>query len=149
MKTLYQDSSYQEIADRLCKLTPIAEKQWGKMSVAQMLAHCCEPLEVAIGRKITKRLLIGRILGPLAKPAYVGEKPFAKNGPTAKDFLVRDERDFTAEKTKLEKLIKEFHGGGLGGATTNPHAFFGKLTKEQWGIMMYKHLDHHLRQFSA
>ena len=55
----------------------------------------------------------------------------------------------STEKTKLENLIKEFHGGGLGGATTNPHAFFGKLTKEEWGIVMYKHLDHHLRQFSA
>ncbi|HYD22567.1 MAG TPA: DUF1569 domain-containing protein [Flavipsychrobacter sp.] len=149
MKTLYQDSDYKELAGRLSTLTLDAQRQWGKMNVSQTLGHCCEPLEVAMGTKVIKRLLIGRILGPLAKPSYVGEKPFDKNGPTAKEFLIRDERDFNTEKAKLEKLMKAFHDGGPAGATTNPHAFFGKLTKEEWGIIMYKHLDHHLRQFGV
>ena len=31
----------------------------------------------------------------------------------------------------------------------NPHPMFGKFTKQQWGQMQYKHLDHHLRQFGV
>jgi hypothetical protein len=149
MKTLYQDSAYQEIMDRLNKLTPAAQRQWGKMNVAQMLAHCTQPFEVVLDRLHIPRLFIGRILGPLVKKAYVGEQPFKKDNPTAKEFLIHDERDFATEKATLEKLIKEFHDGGPEKCTTQPHAFFGKLTKKEWGVAMYKHMDHHLRQFGA
>lgn len=149
MKSLFQESAYKEIIDRLNKLSPSAKRQWGKMTVSQMLAHCCAPMEVAMGRKSPPRMLIGRILGPLLKGAYVGEQPFKKDGPTHESFLVIDERNFDQEKATLEKLLKEFHEGGPAKSTTAPHAFFGKLTPEQWGIVMYKHMDHHLRQFGA
>lgn len=29
------------------------------------------------------------------------------------------------------------------------HSFFGKLTSQQWAALIYKHLDHHLRQFGV
>ena len=149
MKTLYQDSSYNEITERLDKLNLSAKREWGKMTVSQMMAHCCAPLEVAMGRKSPPRLFIGRLLGGLMKGAYVGEKQFSKNSPTDKSFLVIDERNFEQEKATLEKLLKEFHDGGPEKSTTHPHSFFGKLTAEEWGISMYKHMDHHLRQFGA
>lgn len=149
MKTLYQDNAYQEITGRLNMLTPAAQKQWGKMNVAQMLAHCSQPFEVVMDRLHIPRVFIGRILGPLMKKAYVSDKPFGQNDPTAKEFLIHDERDFNTEKANLEKLIKEFHDGGPEKCTSRPHAFFGKLTKEEWGIAMYKHMDHHLRQFGV
>jgi len=38
---------------------------------------------------------------------------------------------------------------GPAGCTKHPHSFFGKLTPEEWAILSYKHLDHHLRQFGV
>ncbi|RZJ28611.1 MAG: DUF1569 domain-containing protein, partial [Flavobacterium sp.] len=27
--------------------------------------------------------------------------------------------------------------------------FFGPMTNQEWGMLMYLHLDHHLKQFDA
>ena len=39
--------------------------------------------------------------------------------------------------------------GGPGVCTNHPHSFFGRLVPEEWAVLMYKHLDHHLRQFGV
>ena len=46
-------------------------------------------------------------------------------------------------------LIDRFAAAGPKGCTTHPHSFFGPLTPDEWAILMYKHLDHHLRQFGV
>jgi len=53
------------------------------------------------------------------------------------------------ERERLSGLIDKFAAGGAAGCTKNPHSFFGRLTPEEWAILMYKHLDHHLRQFGV
>jgi transposase InsO family protein len=53
------------------------------------------------------------------------------------------------ERDRLSGLIDKFAAGGAAGCTRNPHSFFGKMTPEEWAILMYKHLDHHLRQFGV
>jgi hypothetical protein len=92
---------------------------------------------------------IGRLLGPIAKPDFLSEKPMKHNSPTDKSFVIHDERDFVAEQERLLGLIDRFAAGGPGGCTRHPHSFFGPLTPEEWARGMYKHLDHHLRQFGA
>jgi hypothetical protein len=119
------------------------------MEVAQMLAHCYAALEVATGQKTPPRIFMGRILGPFFKSFFYGPKPFKKNSPTDKSFIVIDRRNFEKEKTKLVDLITLFAKGGEEKVTKHPHSFFGKLTPKQWSIGMYKHLDHHLQQFGV
>jgi hypothetical protein len=72
-----------------------------------------------------------------------------QNAPTDKSFIVSEERDFVKERARLISLIDRFATAGPHGCTKHPHCFFGKLTPAQWGTGMYKHLDHHLRQFGA
>lgn len=62
---------------------------------------------------------------------------------------MEDARDLENERNHLLVLIDKFTAGGPAACTTHPHGFFGKLTPDQWAILMYKHLDHHLRQFGA
>jgi len=50
---------------------------------------------------------------------------------------------------RLAGLIDRFAAGGPAGCTQHPHSFFGPLTPDEWAILMYKHLDHHLRQFGV
>jgi hypothetical protein len=91
-----------------------------------------------------------RLLGRLVKPmVFRNEDPLRKNSPTAKSLVVSDERDLDEERKRLSGLIDKFVTGGTTGCTKNPHSFFGKMTPEQWAILMYKHLDHHLRQFGV
>jgi hypothetical protein len=149
MKTVFNQQDYQEINARLNKLTAESKAQWGKMEVAQMMAHCGEALKVAAGEVKRPRLFIGYILGPIFKKMMTNEVPYKQGIQTDPHFIVSDKRDFAAEKEKLSTNLKRFSEGGEKNATTHKHPFFGTFQQKDWGRIVYKHLDHHLTQFGV
>jgi len=149
MKNLFERETVDEVCFRTDTLHPAMQRQWGKMDVAQMMAHCSAALDMATGTAKLPRMFIGRLIGPLVKQVYVNEKPFAKSNPTAKELIVADQCDFRREQEQLKSKIRQFHEGGEGKCTGHPHPFFGALTPYEWSRGMYKHIDHHLRQFGA
>jgi hypothetical protein len=150
MKNLYEASSVLEIKQRIALLKPESPRQWGKMNAAQAIAHCAASMEWAVGDRVPPRAFFPGLLGRLIKPLVLGDdKPFRPNSPTSPDLVVSDQRELDAERQRLSVLIDRFTAGGPIGCTTNPHSFFGRLTPEQWAILTYKHLDHHLRQFGV
>ena len=149
MQTLFDASGRQSVVERLDRLTPSSSRQWGKMDVAQMMAHCSAALAVATGDTPRKQALIGRIFGPFVKSSLLGEKPFSRNSPTDPTFVVTDQKDFAREKERLTGLIGRFAERGPEHAGAQIHSFLGRLRGDEWGVMMYKHLDHHLKQFGA
>jgi hypothetical protein len=152
MKNLFEAADVEEVKGRLAQLRPDSERQWGKMNPAQALAHCSAALEMAMatGETAPKRILIGRLLGRLAKKAMlVNGAPMRRNSSTDKSLLVTDEREFAAERQQLCTSIDRFAAGGPGICTKHPHFFFGPLTPQEWATLMYQHLDHHLRQFAV
>ena len=149
MKSLFDKDSYEEISRRINALTPGSQRQWGKMEVAQMLAHCKEAFKVPLSNIKIPRLFMGRLLGWMMKAKLYNESPWGKNLPTAPGFLIKDQRNFDTEKKELMELISKFNVAGPGNVGKFPHPFFGTLKQEQWGQAMYKHLDHHLMQFGV
>jgi hypothetical protein len=146
VKNLFDQSVKQDILDRINKLTPQSQKQWGKMEVSQMLAHCQMPLGVAVGTHKLQGSFLIKLIGSLFKSQLYNDKPFKQNLPTDKSFKIADPKDFEKEKQSLIQMINEFSENNMSG---EPHPFFGKLTKEQWSKGTWKHLDHHLRQFGV
>jgi hypothetical protein len=149
MKNLYEPETINEVVSRIDKLQPAARREWGKMDVAQMMAHCSAALDMASGRINPPRILMGRVIGSLFKPIFTNEKPFSKNNPTDKQLVISDQRDFAREQERLKQCVRQFHAAGEAGCTRHPHPFFGALLPQDWSRGMYKHLDHHLRQFGA
>jgi len=149
IKNLFDSTVLNEILERLHKLSPDSQRQWGRMQVAQMLAHCKEAFKVPLSDKPMPRMLIGSLLGWMVKSKLYNETPWKQGLPTSPDFVIKDERDFGKEKTALLELVNKFYTDGPGKVGKYPHPFFGEFTSEQWGKMMWKHLDHHLRQFGA
>src|SRR6266853_6583319 len=148
VKNLFEAATVEEVRGRLAQLRPESERQWGKMNPAQMLAHCSAAMGMAMGKVTPARILIGRLLGPLAKKSLiVNGTPMRRNSMTEKSVLVTDERDFMVERERLRESIDRFASGGPGICTKHPHFFFGPLTPVEWATLMYQHLDHHLRQF--
>ena len=149
VKNLFEKTPYEEALARLDKLTPGTQRLWGKMTVSQMLAHCKQAFKVPLSTKPMPRYLIGRLVGWMVKKKLYDDVPWKQGLPTAPGFIIKDERDFETEKKALLELIHEFHRRGPGEAGKYPHPFFGSYTPDQWGKMMWKHLDHHLRQFGV
>jgi hypothetical protein len=138
-----------EVLKRIDKLSPNSQPQWGKMDVAQMLAHCSAFQDIAMGNSFPPRSWLGIIVGRFAKQIIYNDKALPNNLSTIPTILIADDREFDAEKEKLKQKIITFQTNGPEKCTTHPHPFFGKLTSEQWGKGIYKHLDHHLKQFGV
>jgi Protein of unknown function (DUF1569) len=150
MKNLFEAVAVDEVKQRLAQLRPESERLWGTMNAAQAVAHCSAGLELAAGDRKPPRVLMGRIMGRIIKPMALGnDEPMRRNSPTVKGLVVQDERELGTERERLSGLIDRFAAAGPKGCTTHPHSFFGRLTPEEWATLMYKHLDHHLRQFGA
>jgi hypothetical protein len=150
MKNLFQKNIAEEVERRIVSLNSNNAAIWGSMDVAQMLAHCSASLEMALGDRRPPRALMGRLIGWVIKPMVLrDDEPMRKNSPTIEGLVVNDKRDFETERKRLLGLIDRFVGAGPDGCTRHPHSYFGSLTPNEWAILMYKHLDHHLRQFSS
>ncbi|HEX7902523.1 MAG TPA: DUF1569 domain-containing protein [Chitinophagaceae bacterium] len=146
VKNLYDPLVKQEIVDRINKLTPQTQPQWGKMDVAQMLAHCQMPMGVATGKYKLKGGFFLKLVGPFFKKKLFDDTPFKQNLPTDNSFKITDPKDFEKEKQELLGMVSDFSETTMAG---EPHPFFGKLTNEQWSRGSWKHLDHHLKQFGV
>jgi Protein of unknown function (DUF1569) len=149
MRNLFEEAAVREVNERMARLRPDSERQWGTMTPAQALAHYSEQMEMVMGRKFPRRSWQGRLLGRFAKKKMLGEELIPRNLPTDKEFLVQNERDLKVERERLRRLIDRFIAAGPAGCTKHPHSFLGPMTPKEWATLMYKHLDHHLRQFGV
>jgi hypothetical protein len=147
MESIFDPNHYAELRRRIESLQPTAERLWGTMQPAQMLAHVNVPLEAGLGTLQLKSE--GNFLTrPLLRWFVLSKKPFRRNLPTSPQFVVSDAREFEREKKRLLDNLEEALRRGLAGPW-HRHNMFGNLPPEQWGTLTWKHLDHHLRQFGA
>ena len=138
------------VIQRINNLNATTQGNWGKMAVAQMLAHCNVSYEMMYEDKHPKpNFLIKFILKSFVKPKVVDESPYPKNGSTAPAFIIKDDRDFEAEKKRLIAYITKTQELGEAHFDGKASHSFGNLTKEEWNNLLYKHLDHHLTQFGV
>ena len=147
IKNLFDPAVKQEMITRINKLTPETPRQWGKMNVAQMLAHLQIPMGVALGTNTVKGNWLMKLILPLFKKKLYDESPWKQGLPTDKSFVMTGlEKDFNAEKNLLLDKINQFSESAIIG---EKHPVFGKLTKENWSKATWKHIDHHLKQFGV
>jgi hypothetical protein len=151
MKNLFEPAEAAELKQRVAGLTPESPRLWGTMNPAQTAAHCAIAFDMASGAlKPTRAGLVGRMVGRIIKPMVLGnDAPMRRNSPTIVELILTDRYDLGTERERLCAAIDRFQMAGSAGCTTYPHAFFGPLTGEEWAILMYKHVDHHLRQFGV
>ena len=150
MKTIFDKITRAELISRISTLNEKSVSVWGKMNIYQMLKHCTiwDEWILGVNKPTYKQEFIGFIFGKMALKAMIkDERPLKRNIPTSTAFKVQEKNgDVESEKKKWITLLEEYE------YHSNPgfiHDFFGKMTKEQVGILAYKHTDHHLRQFKS
>ena len=150
LPNIFTESVATEIIGRLNRLTATTQPNWGKMSVAQMLAHCCVTYEMYYEDKHAKpNFFVGFILKTFIKSSVVGEKSYPQNGSTAPQFVITETKDFEAEKARLIGFIQKTQQLGEAHFDGKASHSFSNLTKTEWNNMFYKHLNHHLTQFGV
>lgn len=149
MRSIFNANDRQSILNRVDALHENAVPDWGTMSAAQMCKHCAICEDYYYGNHPIKRSLLGRIVGKMALKEILKDEDSSlrRNSPTSSIFKVAETGlDFETERKNWKRLIAKYESYDKNGFV---HWFFGPMTREQLGQFIYKHSDHHLRQFGV
>ena len=149
MENIFDSSDSESLLERIERLTAESKPEWGKMTVSQMMWHCQRPMEVATQKLKLKRGLFGILFGRIAKKGFLKKRGFDKNLPTVPEFKPDLKPEFENEKRSLTEMVRQFGQAGPKVLATNKHPFFGEMSDDEWGQLLYLHTDHHLRQFGV
>ena len=150
LKNIFSKDVGNHIVDRINKLTSASSAKWGKMSVAQMLAHCNVTYEMIYDDIHPKpNAFLKFILKMVIKSKVTGETTYPHNSKTAPQFIIKETKDFDLEKQRLISFFNKTQQLGENYFDGRESHSFGKLTKTEWSNMLYKHLEHHLTQFGV
>lgn len=143
-----------EESEVLCKRIDTINAQslplWGKMNASQMIKHCTIPYNQIFDKNVPKSPFLMRIMVRLFfKKSMVNETPYKQNLPTAPNFIINETPDIEPCKEILKAKIRETQILGASHFEGKAHSTLGILTAVEWNNVLYKHLDHHLRQFGA
>lgn len=148
MGSILNEAERAEIVRRLQSLSVSSTKRWGSMDVVSMLQHL----------RLSARMTVGE-LSVLSANKRAFQKfplkhlllyvlPFPKGAPTANELKPVDAATFDEERAALLELIERIGTGPREGAGPD-HPLFGPMSWREWGVVTYKHADHHLKQFGA
>ena len=146
-KTLWNPGSRQELMKRLDNLRPDATPLWGKMNAPQMVSHLVGWMSMANGELYTAPWP-GILRRTPVKQLAIYWLPIPKGVPTAKELLDRAPSEWSGELDALRRYIENFESDHRNREWPE-HPAFGFLTTKAWGVLGYRHTDHHLRQFGV
>lgn len=148
MRSLFHAATRSNTRARIERLTPTHRPAWGHFSAPQMLAHLTDGLRMALGELPCREKRVPLVRHFPVKQLVLHWLPFPKGAPTAPELLARTPEEWTSELSTCLTLLDRFAGTQL--PTQWPsHPLFGPLSKSEWGVLAYRHLDHHLRQFGV
>jgi hypothetical protein len=148
--SIFLESTTEELFRRIDKLNAKSSSLWGKMTVGQMFSHCAVPYEQILGLNTQQPPLFMRIILKLfLKKSMVNEVPYKQNLPTAPSFIRTEQYDVEKEKERLKGYVKSIQELGAEKLAATPSLSLGMLTAIEWNNLLYKHIDHHLKQFGV
>jgi hypothetical protein len=149
MPRILDASSAQELAARLSRLTAETPRRWGTMTAHEMLCHLADSFRGVMGERAVsvapaspaKRRLMRFV-------ALHVPLPWARGIPTRPE--VDPKRSgtrptaFESDRQEVIALLRKFASPA---ARYQQHPMFGAMSRDDWMIWGYRHMDHHLRQF--
>ena len=148
MGSILNETDRAAICNRMRSLSISSTGRWGSMDVTRMLKHLHLSALMALGEmevpSANKRAFH---VFPL-KHLLLYVVPFPKGAPTAPKLKPQATASMEEERAAVLELIDRIGTGSRDGAGPD-HPLFGPLTRREWGVVTYKHADHHLKQFGA
>jgi hypothetical protein len=135
------------LIQRLQKLAPTAQSQWGSFNAPRMICHLADTLAMALGDLPTQSVNMKAFQCFPLKHLLLYVLPMSKGLPTAPELLSSQPIAFEADRQRVIELMERLAAAPDGPGAEHP--FFGPLTVEEWKHLQAKHIDHHLRQFGC
>lgn len=150
-KSLHNTIYFDEIVLRISNLSPNSQRKWGKMNVAQMLAHCDLILQIPLKKiELPKINFLFKIIGIVTKiEIQIFNNGIPHNMPCFQKVIVNFECDFEIAKNNLLKTLDAYQKAYESNDLPQSHTLFGTMKEKDWGFLEYKHLNHHLKQFNV
>lgn len=135
---------------RISNLTGSETPLWGKMTADQMMSHLVQAGELPFEASVPDRsTFMGRTI---IKPLILYVLPMPKEVKVSPEMNQQEKgrkpQGFDADRELLLASIEK-----LGTLSANhkclDHPFFGKMSAKEWGVLAYRHIDHHLKQFGV
>ncbi|HET7434185.1 MAG TPA: DUF1569 domain-containing protein [Thermoanaerobaculia bacterium] len=147
MKSMWEQQQRDEVFRRLEALQSGTPGRWGKMTAEKMVAHLVDSMRMANGELPVRPKKLPVRFFPL-NYLVIYFAPFPKGAPTAPELMRSgDPQELNASKRELMEGIDRFRTSH--GQTRQAHPAFGRLNDKAWGVLTYRHIDHHFRQFGV
>src|ERR1044072_827916 len=148
MGSSLNESDRAAIVNRMRALSTSSTRRWGTLYVTGMLKHLHRSTLMALGEmevpSSNKRVFH---MFPV-KHLILYVLPFPKGAPTAPKLKPAEAGSMEEERAAVLELFERIGNGPHDGAGP-AHPLFLPLTRREWGVVTYKHTDHHLKQFGA
>ena len=146
-RSLFTSTDRASLLARVSGLAVTSRPQWGRMTAAQMLAHVNDGFALGFGELPTRRRRTWLGIPPI-NLVVACLIPFPRNAPTPRELVARAPDEWEVEMRRLRDNIETFVPR-VPRARWPDHPYFGRLPRWAWGILGYRHIDHHLRQFGV
>jgi hypothetical protein len=149
-RSLNTAAAVDDLLLRLGRLSPDSPRQWGKMTPHEMVCHLSDSFLAVFGERAasSKETWLSRTL--VKWIALHTSLPWPQGVPTRPEV---DQKiggtkpvEFERDRQQAVDLLRRFVRPDT---RCGPHPIFGALTREEWLVWGYRHLDHHLRQFGV
>lgn len=138
----------------LNNITADTKARWGKMNAQQMAEHVAAFFKVSV-EKIKFGLVTPEEHLPKYKEFLLSDKQFRENTKAPGNVIGEEPLplrygSYAEAVTKLHEAVDEFEAyfkNAPGKKTIHP--VFGPLDFDEWVLLHYKHVTHHLRQFGV
>ena len=145
-KLLHDPAVYADIRRRIESLRVDSPRQWGRMTIDQMLWHVNVSMREAVGEHTptVRKLPVPKALVRWA----ILNMPWGRGAPTRPDMYAAATHDFNAQKAECLVLIDRIYNRPLS-AEWPASASMGRMKGAHWSQLTARHLEHHLKQFGS
>ena len=146
MSTAWDSALRSSFIDRVKTLTPETKPHWGRMNASAMMAHINDSLRMALGDLPVRSKNLPLRYKPIRR-LFIYYLPMPKGAPTAPELIARCNGASLEEERQAFSDLLNRCGALARGSKMAEHPAFGELSYDEYGALIAKHTDHHLRQF--
>jgi hypothetical protein len=147
MPTLRNEAGRKALLQRLGRVMPESKAHWGRFDAPRMMCHLGDALEEALGRREVPRSGPAMMRHFPVKHLAIYVVPMPKGAKAPPQLLAEKPGEFEANRRRVVEAIEQVAARPAGPGPN--HFLLGRMSCDQWNVLAWKHIDHHLRQFNC